>query len=63
DGVDAAKALALGARAAGLARTLLLAAQDDRAGEALGTVVGQLRIATWLAGARRASALTEGHLR
>ena len=36
DGVEVAKCLALGARAAGLARPLLVAAQADRAGEARG---------------------------
>ena len=62
DGVDAAKCLALGARAAGFARVLLIAAQADRAGEALGAVVRQLRIATWAAGAPRADALGPEHL-
>jgi isopentenyl-diphosphate Delta-isomerase len=62
DGVDAAKCFALGAAAAGLARVLLIAAQADRAGEALGTIVAQLRIATWAAGAARAGDLGAGHL-
>jgi isopentenyl-diphosphate delta-isomerase len=62
DGVDAAKCLALGARAAGLARVLLIAAQADRAGEALGAIAAQLRIATWAAGAARADALGPEHL-
>jgi isopentenyl-diphosphate delta-isomerase len=62
DGVDAAKCLALGASAAGLARVLLIAAQADRAGEALGTIVAQLRIATWAAGAARTGDLGAGHL-
>jgi isopentenyl diphosphate isomerase/L-lactate dehydrogenase-like FMN-dependent dehydrogenase len=61
--VDAAKCLALGASAVGLARTLLVAAQADRATQALGTVVRQLRIATWAAGAPSASALSAEHLR
>jgi isopentenyl-diphosphate delta-isomerase len=63
DGVDAAKCLALGATAAGLARRFLIAAQDDRAGEAVRTVVEQLRIAVWAAGAAAASELGPEHLR
>ncbi|WP_205696071.1 type 2 isopentenyl-diphosphate Delta-isomerase [Conexibacter sp. SYSU D00693] len=62
DGVAAAKALALGADVAGLARPLLVAAQDGRAGAALGTVVRQLRIAVWAAGAASAAQLGEEHL-
>ena len=62
DGVEAAKCLALGASAAGLARPLLQAAQDDRAGETLATLLRQLRIATWAAGAPSAAALGPGHL-
>jgi isopentenyl-diphosphate delta-isomerase len=62
DGVEAAKALALGAVAAGLARPFLLAAQADRAGEAVAAVVRQLRIATWAAGAGSAAELGPEHL-
>lgn len=62
DGVQAAKCLALGARAVGLARPLLLAAQAGRAEEALGVVVRQLRIATWAAGAPSAADLGPEHL-
>ena len=62
DGVDAAKCLALGASAAGLARVLLIAAQADRASEVLGAIVEQLRIATWAAGAARADELGPEHL-
>ena len=57
DGVDAAKCLALGARACGLARPLLVAAQADRATEALATVVRQLHIAVWACGAGSAVAM------
>jgi isopentenyl-diphosphate Delta-isomerase len=63
DGVDAAKALALGATAAGLARPLLLAAQADRASEAVGALVRQLRIATWACGAAGSAELGPEHLR
>lgn len=52
DGVDVAKCMALGAVACGLARPFLVAAQADRTGDALATVLTQLRIATWAAGAR-----------
>jgi isopentenyl-diphosphate Delta-isomerase len=63
DGVDVAKCLALGATAAGLARQFLLAAQADRAGEAVETVIEQLRVATWLTGAATAQELGGLHLR
>jgi isopentenyl-diphosphate Delta-isomerase len=62
DGVDCAKCLALGATACGLARPLLLAARADRAGEAIATIVRQLRIATWLAGAGASADLGPEHL-
>jgi isopentenyl-diphosphate delta-isomerase len=63
DGVDCAKCLALGAVACGMARPLLLAARAERAGEAIGDVIRQLKIATWLAGAASSSALGREHLR
>lgn len=63
DGVDAARCLALGANAAGLARQLLIAAQSDRAAEAVGVLVRQLRIAVWAVGAARAVDLGVEHLR
>ena len=63
DGVEIAKCLALGATAAGIAAPLLAAARDDRVGEALGVVIEQLRIATWLAGAPSAQELGREHLR
>jgi isopentenyl-diphosphate delta-isomerase len=63
DGVDAAKCLALGARAAGLARPLLVAARMERAEETLATLIEQLRIAVWLTGAGAAFELTREHLR
>jgi isopentenyl-diphosphate delta-isomerase len=62
DGVDAAKALALGASAAGLARAFLLAARADRADEIAAALVRQLRIAVWASGAGSASELGPGHL-
>jgi isopentenyl-diphosphate Delta-isomerase len=62
DGVEIAKCLALGARACGLARPFLVAAQADRAGEAVAAVLAQLRIATWAAGAPAAAALGSEHL-
>jgi isopentenyl-diphosphate Delta-isomerase len=63
DGVDAAKALALGAGAAGLARVFLLGARADAASETAATLVRQLRIAVWAAGAASASELSPAHLR
>jgi isopentenyl-diphosphate delta-isomerase len=62
DGVEAAKCLALGARVAGLARPFLLAAQHDRASEAVATCIRQLQIATWVAGAPSSAALGREHL-
>jgi len=61
DGVEAAKCLALGARAVGLARPFLLAAQAGQAPAAVEAVIRQLRIATWVAGAARAADLGEEH--
>jgi isopentenyl-diphosphate Delta-isomerase len=62
DGVGAAKCLALGARAVGLARPFLVAARADHAGAAVETVVRQLRIAVWAAGAGGAVELGAEHL-
>lgn len=61
DGVEAAKCLALGARAAGLARPFLLAAQAGQASAAVEAVISQLRIATWAAGAPSSAALGPEH--
>jgi isopentenyl-diphosphate Delta-isomerase len=63
DGVDAAKALALGATAAGLARPFLLAARAGTASETAATLVRQLRVAVWACGAGSAAELGEEHLR
>ena len=63
DGVEAAKALALGAAAVGLARPFLLGAQADRASETAAVLVRQLRAAVWAAGAPSAAELTPAHLR
>lgn len=62
DGVEAAKCLALGAHAVGLARPFLLAAQAGQASAAVEAVIGQLRIATWAAGAAACAALGPEHL-
>lgn len=63
DGVEGATCLALGASAVGFARELLLAAQDDRADHAVGVLIEQLRIATWLTGAPGTRQLGREHLR
>jgi isopentenyl-diphosphate delta-isomerase len=62
DGVDCARCLALGAAGCGIARPLLLAAREDRAEAAVGAVVRQLRIATWLTGAASVAELGPEHL-
>jgi isopentenyl-diphosphate delta-isomerase len=62
DGVELAKCLALGADAGAIARPFLLGAEADRATQSLGVVIGQLRIAAWLAGSSSAGALAEEHL-
>jgi isopentenyl-diphosphate Delta-isomerase len=63
DGVDAAKALALGASAVGLARPFLLAAQSDTTSEVASTLIRQLRVAVWAVGAGAVGDLSPGHLR
>ncbi len=63
DGVDVARCLALGAVAAGLARPLLIAAQEGRAEDAIAVLVRQVRIATWATGAASCAELGHEHLR
>ena len=62
DGVEAAKCLALGATAVGMARPFLIAAQADRTADAVALVLRQLRIAVWLTGASSAAELGPEHL-
>src|SRR4051812_28293664 len=62
DGVQGAKCLALGAVAFGMARPLLQAAEEDRVSALLATVIRQLRIAVWAAGAAAAADLGFEHL-
>ncbi len=63
DGVEAAKCLALGASAVGLARPFLIAAQAGQASAAVEATIAQLRIATWACGAAATADLTTEHLR
>ena len=63
DGVDAAKALALGASAAGLARPFLLGARADETSEVAATLIRQLRVAVWAVGAAGVGELSPDHLR
>jgi isopentenyl-diphosphate delta-isomerase len=62
DGVDCAKCLALGATACALGRPLLLAARADGVEATVDTILRQLRIATWLAGAGATAQLGREHL-
>jgi isopentenyl-diphosphate delta-isomerase len=61
DGVDAAKCIALGASAAGIARPFLKAAaqSDEAADEAAAETIIELRIAMFAAGARNIEALRQ----
>lgn len=62
DGLSAAKAIALGATAAGVARPLLRAWGEggrDAVARAVGHLVAQVRLAVWLCGARAASELPQ----
>ena len=63
DGVDAAKALALGASAVGLARPFLLGAQADETSAVASTLIRQLRVAVWAVGAGSSAELSAAHLR
>jgi isopentenyl-diphosphate Delta-isomerase len=62
DGVEAAKCLALGANAVGLARPFLVAAADDRADDMTDVLIRQLRVAVWAAGAGAATELGPAHI-
>lgn len=61
-GLDAAKALALGADIAGFAGTMFRAAADQRAGTELGWLLEELKTSLFLAGSRRPGVLSEDHL-
>ncbi|CAN5123930.1 type 2 isopentenyl-diphosphate Delta-isomerase [soil metagenome] len=65
DGVDAVKALAVGADLVGFGRRLLPAAAEgpDAASEALDVLLTQMRIAVWGVGATGPGELGPGHLR
>ena len=64
DGVDAAKALALGAAAAGLARAFLLGAQADTgAPRPRRRSCASCRVAVWAAGAAERAEPAPAHLR
>jgi isopentenyl-diphosphate Delta-isomerase len=63
NGVDAAKALALCAVAAGLARPFLLGARSDTVSETAATLIRQLRVAVWATGAASAGDLSPAHVR
>ena len=63
DGVDAAKALALGAAAAGLARAVPARGARRRGLEVAATLIRQLRVAVWAVGAASAAELSVAHLR
>ncbi len=61
DGLDVARVLALGARAAGIARPFLKAQRQglDSLREAVGTVIAELRVAMLLTGSASPAALAE----
>lgn len=61
NGLDAARAIALGADIAGFAGQMFRAAADDRAGQELGWVLEELKTSLFLAGSRHPPTLSEDH--
>ncbi len=62
NGLDAARALALGADLAGYAGAMFRAAANDSASSELGNILEELKTALFLAGVRHPPALSEDHL-
>ncbi len=62
NGLDAARALALGADMAGFAGAIFRAAADEKATSELGLVLEELKTSLFLAGVRHPPALSEDHV-
>ncbi len=62
NGLDAARAMALGADIAGYAGAMFRAAAADKAGAEAGNILEELKTALFLAGVRHPPALSEDHL-